>query len=56
MNQTTELRKKMIDLRFAYWEAMRAPNPDPKQLAKIEKQMLEVRSQMMDKMANIQSE
>ena len=55
MNETTELRQKMIDLRFAYREAMRNPNTDPKELAKIEKQMLDIRSQMMGKMENMQT-
>jgi len=55
MDATTELRQKMIDLRFAYREAMRNPNTDPKELAKIEKQMLDIRSQMMGKMENMQA-
>lgn len=55
MDATTELRQKMIDLRFAYREAMRNPNTNPKELAKIEKQMLDIRSQMMGKMENMQA-
>ena len=53
MNQTTELRKEMEELRFAYQEAMRAPNTSPKDLAKIEKQMLELRTKMIGKMENL---
>ncbi len=53
MNQTTELRQEMMELRFAYGEAMRNSATDPKELAKIEKQMLDIRSQMMGKMENL---
>jgi hypothetical protein len=53
MNQTTELRKEMMDLRYAYGEAMRK-SASPKDLAKIEKQMLELRMKMMEKMQNLQ--
>jgi len=53
MNQTTELRKEMVGLRFAYQEAMRNPNTSPKDLAKIEKQMLELRTKMIGKMENL---
>jgi hypothetical protein len=53
MNQTTGLRQEMIKLRSAYAEAMRNPATDPKELAKIEKQMLAIRSQMMDEMENL---
>jgi len=55
MDATTELRQKMVDLRFDYKEAMRNPDTDPKELAKIEKQMLDIRSQMMGKMENMQT-
>ncbi len=53
MNQTTELRKEMVELQFAYQEAMRNPNTSPKDLAKIEKQMLELRTKMIGKMENL---
>jgi hypothetical protein len=53
MNQTTELRKEMVDLRYAYGEAMRRSAP-PKELAQIEKEMLELRMKMMNKMQNLQ--
>lgn len=55
MDATAVLRQKMIDLRFAYREAMRNPDTDPKDLAKIEKQMLDIRSQMISKMENLQT-
>lgn len=53
MNQTTELRKEMVDLRYAYGEAMRR-SASPKELAQIEKKMLELRLKMMNKMQNPQ--
>ncbi|MFT5702328.1 MAG: hypothetical protein ACI8ZB_005245 [Desulforhopalus sp.] len=56
MNQTTELRKEMMDLRFAYGEAMRNPATTPKDLANIEKNMLELRIKMMGKMQNLQTQ
>lgn len=54
MNQTTELRKHMMEKRFEYMEAMRNPNTTPQDLAKIEKDMLELRTKMMDKMNTLQ--
>jgi hypothetical protein len=56
MNQTTELRKQMMELRFAYREAMRNPDTSPGDLARIEKQMLELRTKMMGKMENMQNQ
>ena len=54
MNQTVNLRKQMMEKRFAYMEAMRNPNTTPQDLAKIEKEMLKLRSKMMDKMDTLQ--
>ncbi len=54
MNQTTDLRKKMMEKRFAYMEAMRNPDTNPRDLAKIEKEMLDLRSEMIDKMNSLQ--
>ncbi len=54
MNETVELRKKMMEKRFAYMEAMRNPNTTPQELAKIEKEMLTLRTEMMDKMNTLQ--
>jgi hypothetical protein len=56
MDQTTDMRKEMMDLRYDYMEAMRNPNTNPKDLAKIEKQMLELRTKMMGKMENLQAQ
>ncbi len=56
MDQTTDMRKEMMDLRFDYMEAMRSSNTDPKDLARIEKQMLELRTKMMGKMENLQAQ
>ena len=55
MNQTTDLRKQMMDLRFAYRDAMRNNSTTPEDLAKIEKKMLDVRAKMMDKMGKLQT-
>lgn len=55
MDQTTDLRKQMMDLRFAYRDAMRNNATTPEDLAKIEKKMLDVRAKMMDKMEKLQT-
>jgi hypothetical protein len=54
MNQTTDLRKQMMEKRFAYMEAMRNSDTTPQDLIKIEKEMLDLRSKMMDKMGTMQ--
>ena len=54
MNQTTDLRKQMMEKRFAYMEAMRNSDTTPQDLIKIEKEMLDLRSKMMDKMVTLQ--
>ena len=54
MDQTTDLRKQMMEQRFAYMEAMRNSETTPQDLAKIEKDMLDLRSKMMDKMGAMQ--
>ncbi len=54
MNQTIDLRKKMMEKRFSYMEAMRNPETTPQDLAKIEKEMLQLRTEMMDKMNTLQ--
>jgi len=56
MSQTTNLRREMMGLRFDYQEAMRNPDTDPKDLAEIEKQMLELRTKMMGKIENLQAQ
>ena len=56
MNQTTELRKQMMELRFAYREALRNPDTSSQDLAGIEKQMLELRTKMMGKMETMQGQ
>ena len=55
MDQTTDLRKQMMEKRFSYMEAMRNPATTPQELAKIEKEMLELRTKMMDKMSSMHS-
>lgn len=54
MDQTTDLRKQMMEKRFAYMEAMRNSDTTPQDLAKIEKEMLDLRSKMMDEMGGMQ--
>ena len=49
MNHTTKLRKQMIELRFAYRDAMRNPDTTPGDLAKIEKKMIKLRMKMLNK-------
>ncbi len=55
MDQTTDLRRQMMEKRFSYMEAMRNPATTPKDLAKIEKGMLELRAKIMDKMSTMHS-
>ncbi len=55
MDQTADLRKQMMEKRFTYMEAMRNPNTTPQQLASVEKDMLDLRTKMMDKMNSVQS-
>jgi hypothetical protein len=54
MDQTTDLRKQMMEKRFAYMEAMRNSDTTPQDLAEIEKEMLDLRSKMMDDMGAMQ--
>jgi hypothetical protein len=56
LDKTVELRKQMMEKRFTYMEALRNPATSPQDLAKIEKEMLEVRSKMMDTMKTLQGE
>ncbi len=51
MDQTVDLRKQMMEKRFTYMEAMRNPSTTPQELAAIEKEMLELRATMMDRMS-----
>lgn len=43
---TVQLRKQLNDRRFDYREALRNPNTTPEQLAKIEKEMIDLRTQI----------
>jgi protein CpxP len=54
MDQTTDQRKQMMEKRFAYMEAMRNSDTTPQDLVKIEKEMLDLRSKMMDDMGAMQ--
>jgi hypothetical protein len=49
LNDTEQLRKKLNDLRFEYREALRNPNTSQEQLAKIEKDMIDLRAKIWDK-------
>jgi len=53
MDQTADLRKQMMEKRFAYREAMRNPSTTPQDLAKVEKEMLGLRAKMMEKMSTM---
>jgi len=53
MDQTVDLRKQMMEKRFAYMEAMRNPTTTPQDLAKVEKEMLGLRAKMMEKMSTM---
>lgn len=55
LDKTRDLRRQMLEKRFAYMEAMRKPETTPQELAKIEKEMLSLRAKMMDVMSSIQS-
>ena len=55
MDQTVDLRHQMMEKRFAYMEAMRHPDTSPQELARLEKEMLHLRQQMMDKMQHLQN-
>jgi len=54
MDQTTDLCKQMMEKRFAYMEAMRNSDTTLQDLAKIEKEMLDLRSKMMDNIGTMQ--
>jgi len=54
LNQTTDLRRQMMEKRFKYMEAMRNSDVTPQDLAEIEKEMLDLRNKMMNKMPTLQ--
>ena len=54
LSKTRDLRKQMMEKRFAYMEAMRNPDTTPRDLAGMEKEMLDLRAKMMDTMNNLQ--
>ena len=54
LNQTTDLRRQMMEKRFKYMEAMRNSDVTPQDLAEIEKEMLDLRNKMMSKMPTLQ--
>ncbi|WP_456384983.1 hypothetical protein [Desulfolithobacter sp.] len=54
LDQTVDLRKQMMEKRFEYMEAARNPKTTPQDLAAIEKDMLDLRTKMMERMNNIQ--
>jgi len=56
LDATTELRKQMMETRFAYAEALRQPEPNQEELVKLRKQMLTLRKQMIDKMIEVQDQ
>ena len=50
LNDTVDLRRQMVVKRFDYREALRNPETTPEDLAKIEKDMLELRIKMLDRL------
>jgi hypothetical protein len=54
LDQTKDLRKEMMEKRFTYMEALRNPDTTPADLAEMEKEMLALRTKMMDKMDALQ--
>ncbi|WP_457573817.1 hypothetical protein [Desulfolithobacter sp.] len=54
LDQTADLRKQMLEKRFEYMEAMRKPGTSPEDLAAIEKDMLDIRTKMMERMNSLQ--
>jgi hypothetical protein len=49
LEETVGLRKEMNDKRFDYMEAQRNPNTSREQLAEIEKEMIDLRTQLSAK-------
>ncbi len=54
LEDTVLLRKQMNDKRFEYREALRNPNTTSEQLAKIEKEMIDLRTKISQKAGQIQ--
>jgi len=52
LDDTVDLRRQMVTKRFDFREALRNPETTPAELAKIERQMLELRIKMLDKLLN----
>lgn len=49
LEETVDLRKEMNDKRFDYMEAQRNPNTTREQLAEIEKEIIDIRTQLSAK-------
>ncbi len=49
LDDTVQLRKQLNDKRFEYQEALRNPNTTREQLAKIEKDMIDLQAKISDK-------
>lgn len=54
LDQTVDLRKQMMEKRFEYMEALRKPDTKTQDLAAIEKDMLDLRTKMMEQMNSLQ--
>jgi Spy/CpxP family protein refolding chaperone len=48
LNQTKEQRQKLHNLMFEYNEEMRSPKPDREKLAKMEKEIDELRNEIFN--------
>ncbi|SHH96699.1 hypothetical protein [Desulfofustis glycolicus] len=51
LDDTVELRKEINDTQFAYQEARRNPNTTREQLVSIEKELIDLRSQLQERAA-----
>jgi len=49
LDQTEDLRKKLLTRMFDYYEAIRKPNSNPKTIQKIEKDIVDLRWKIYDK-------
>jgi len=54
LDQTTDLRRQMMEKRFAYMEALRNPKTTPDDLAVLEKEIIDLRAKIFDKMNAVQ--
>jgi len=49
LDETSDLRKELLDKRFAYHEAIRDPKTDPEEVIKLEKELEELQNKISSK-------